>query len=294
MQMAIPRGRVNYEPNSLGVDSPREVGPKGPAFRSFQGEEDGTRGRIRSESFADHYSQARMFYRSQSEIEQAHIASALVFELSKVEHPHVREAIVRHLRRIEESLAKRVAMGLGMSALPAPATPAAAVKTMKPSPATALIGKMKATLEGRTVGILVNDGSDAKKVAAIQKAVLAAGATPKLVAPKVSGIKLTDGSTPSMDGQLAGTPSVVFDAVAVILSATGAKQLSTEGAAVDFVRDAFGHLKAIAVDAGGADLLRAAGVDPDDAVIPAERVNAFIAAAKTRAWTREPNVRTLA
>ena len=96
------------------------------------------------------------------------------------------------------------------------------------------------------------------------------------------------------DGQLAGTPSVVFDAVAVILSEDGAKTLSTEGAAIDFVRDAFGHLKAIAVDQGGQALLKAANVGRDAGVVDASNKDAFIAAAKTRQWAREKSVRTLA
>ncbi len=96
------------------------------------------------------------------------------------------------------------------------------------------------------------------------------------------------------DGQLAGTPSVLFDAVAVILSEEGGKQLSMESAAVDFVRDAFGHLKAIAIDKGGMALLEKANIDPDAGVVNASDAGKFIAMAKTRQWDREKSVRTLA
>src|ERR1035441_2241119 len=116
MQMEQPAGRVAYEPNSLSPNSPREA--PAPGFHSAGVTETGEKGRIRAESFADHYSQARQFYLSQSAYEQAHIASALVFELSKVEHPHIRLAMVGHLRHIEEDLAKRVATGLALSQLP--------------------------------------------------------------------------------------------------------------------------------------------------------------------------------
>ena len=116
----------------------------------------------------------------------------------------------------------------------------------------------------------------------------------KIIAPKVGGTKLTDGSMLAADGQLAGTPSVLFDAVAVILSDEGAKALSTEGAAIDFVRDAFGHLKAIAVDKGGRALLEMANVAMDVGIVDAKDNDAFIAAAKTRQWDREKSVRTLA
>jgi catalase len=290
MQTEVPKGRVAYEPNSLAADSPRET-PKG--FHSAVVRENGDKVRVRSESFADHYSQARMFYRSQTKPEQAHIASALVFELSKVEHAHIREKMVGHLRHIEENLAARVADGLAMPKIPNAPETATRVTNMALSPAVQIIGKMKETLEGRAIGILIADGSDAAQVKAISKAAKAEGASVKIVAPKIAA-KLSDGSNINADGQLAGTPSVIFDAVAVILSAEGAKMLSTEGAAIDFVRDAFGHLKAIAIDAGGASLLKAAGVAKDSGVVDAADRKAFIAAAMTRQWDREPKVRTLA
>jgi catalase len=110
----------------------------------------------------------------------------------------------------------------------------------------------------------------------------------------VGGVELADGSKLAADGQLAGTPSVLFDAVAVVLSDEGARALSKESAAVDFVRDAFGHLKAIAVDKGGRVLLRTANVGQDAGVVNANDKDAFIAAAKTRQWDREKSVRTLA
>ena len=292
MQMGQPTGRVAYEPNTLSVNSPRETPAKG--FHSAAVTETGEKGRIRSESFADHYSQARQFYLSQTVYEQAHIASALVFELSKVEHLHVREAMVGHLRHIDQDLAKRVAAGLALDKMPDAPPAAVPVQEMKPSPALQTIGKMKDTLMGRAIGILIADGSDGAVIKKIKKAATDAGATVKIVAPKVGGTKLADGSMLLADGQLAGTPSVLFDAVAVILSEDGAKALSMESAAIDFVRDAFGHLKAIAVDKGGQALLKIANVGQDAGVVNVNDPSAFIAAAKTRQWAREKLVRTLA
>ena len=292
MQMEQPVGRVAYEPNSLSEDSPRETPIRG--FRSFAGTETGEKGRIRAESFADHYSQARQFYISQTQYEQAHIASALVFELSKVEHPHVREAMVAHLRIIDEDLARRVADGLGFESLPDAAVPAAPVQELEPSPALQIIGKMKDTLMGRSIGILVADGSDGSLIKKVKKAGTEAGATVKVVAPKVGGAKLADGSLLAADGQLAGTPSVLFDAVVVVLSEEGAKELSMDSAAVEFVRDAFGHLKAIAADKGGQALLKQANVGSDAGVVDTTDIDAFISAAKTRQWDREASVRKLA
>ena len=292
MQMEQPVGRVAYEPNSLSQTSSRETPVSG--FHTAAVTETGEKGRIRAESFADHYSQARQFYRSQTAYEQAHLASALVFELSKVEHVHVREAMVGHLRHIEQDLANRVAAGLAMSKMPDAPPAAAPVREMNPSPALQIIGKRKDTLMGRAIGILIADGSDGAVIKKIKKSATDAGANVKIVAPRVGGAKLADGSLLPADGQLAGTPSVLFDAVAVILSDGGAKVLSKENAAIDFVRDAFGHLKAIAVDKGGRSLLKVANVEQDPGVVDASNPGAFIAAAKTRQWDREKSVRTLA
>lgn len=292
MQMQLPKGRVSYEPNSLSEDSPREV--PGQGFRSAPINERGEKGRIRPESFADHYSQARQFFVSQSKHEQAHMASALVLELSKVEHIHIRERMVGHLRHIDENFAKRVATGLALTAMPAAPNAASPVKKLPPSPALQIIGKMKDTLEGRAVGILIADGSDATLLKKISKAAKDAGALVKIIAPKIGGAKLADGTLQDADGQLAGTPSVLFDAVAILLSEAAAAKLTEEGAAMDFVRDAFGHLKAIAADSGAQILLDKAQIKQDPGVVAAANVKAFIAAAKTRQWDREPSVRTLA
>ncbi|NTW29170.1 MAG: catalase [Coriobacteriia bacterium] len=291
MQMAVPSGRTNYEPQSLEPDRPLES-PHGFASAAVSIDH-GLKRRIRPASFADHYSQPRQFYRSQSPAEQAHIVSAYVFELSKVQTPHVREAIVGHLRNIDASLAKRVATGLNMATLPAAPQAAAHIQDLAKSPPLGLISKMKDTLKGRSVGILIANGSDSAAIDAIRKAAHAAGAVVKVVAPKIGEVKLGGGKSEVIENQLAGTPSVIFDAVAVILSDVSAKQLAKEGAAVDFVRDAFGHLKAIAADEGAKALLKTAGVTADAGVIDAADPKAFIKAAKTRQWAREPKVRTL-
>ena len=291
MQMQVPKGRVNYEPSSLDPASARENPAAG--FRSASVSESGERGRIRAETFADHYSQPRLFFRSQTRPEQAHIAAAFTFELSKVATAHVREAIVGHLRHVDESLAQRVADGLAMDTLPTAPKAAVPPIDMPLSPPLQIIGKMKDTLQGRAVGILIADGSDGAVVEAVRKAASSAGASVRIVAPKVGGVKLANGRKLAADGQLAGTPSIVFDAVAVILSEEGARVLAKEAAAIDFVRDAFGHLKAIGVDAGGRALLKIAGARPDAGVVEAGDTRAFIAAAKTRQWKREPSVRTL-
>jgi catalase len=292
MQMQRPKGRVAYDPSSLQGDTPRET-PQG--FRSHATPaDDGVKGRLRPESFADHYSQARLFFRSQTPPEQAHLASALVFELSKVETVAVRERMVGHLQHIDASLAQRVADGLGMMKLP-PAPPLqVAPIDMPPSPALQIIGKMKPTLKGRTVGILIHDGSDAALLKGLRKAAEADGATVKIVAPKVGGATLDDGKHLPADGQLAGTPSIVFDAVAVLLSPEAGRQLAKDSAAIDFVANAWAHLKAIAWDEGAQPLLKAGNVGRDAGVVEASDHKGFVAAGRTRQWDREKKLRMLA
>lgn len=292
MQMVKSSGRTSYEPNTLSADSPREQPISG--FQSAKIEEKGAKSRIRAESFADHYSQARQFYRSQTVYEQAHLASALVFELSKVEHPHIRAAIVGHLRNIEEDLAQRVASSLGMNEMPPTPTAASAVQNLDVSPALQLIGNMKDTLEGRVVGVLVASGSDAASIEAVQQAVTLEGAKVKLISAKIGHVKLADNSLLKIDGQLAGSSSVMFDAIAIILSDQASLSLGKEAAAIDFVRDAYGHLKAIGVDKGGEALLKTAGIKQDAGIMTIDCLDRFIAAAKTRQWDREASIRTLA
>ena len=291
-QMQVHAGRVSYEPNSLSPDAPRASREQG--FRHFRGHvgDDG-KGRIRPESFADHYSQPRQFYRSQTVVEQAHIASAIVFELSKVETPHIRSAIVGHLRHIDEDLAQRVANGLGMVELPAAPQPAAPVQDLPPSPALQILGKMKDTLEGRVVGILVSEGSDDAMLAKLRKAVENAGARVKVVAPRV-GVRLKDGTQLAADGQLAGTPSLVFDAVASILAPEEGEKLAGNAVAVEWFANAYAHLKAIAACKGTQVILTKANVEADAGVVAIEDVEGFVHAAKLRQWAREPKVRDLA
>jgi len=291
MKMQPQKGRTAYDPQSLDPDATRASLKTG--FHSAAVQAEGAKSRIRAESFADHYSQARMFYRSQSDVEQAHLASALVFELSKVETEHVRLAVVSQLRTVDESLAKRVADGLGLKSLPAAVKPVVPVQDLALSPALRIIDRMKNTLEGRAIGILIADGSNNESINAMKSALDKAGASVKLVAQK-RGVTLKDGSYVTADGQLAGTPSIVFDGVVSILPMAEAEKLAQEAAAVDWFRDAFGHLKAIAACKGTHKILEAAGIKPDAGVVAPEQVQAFIKLAKTRQWQREPTLRTLA
>ncbi len=150
-----PQGRANYEPNSWGKNGgPRENPEKG--FQSYAEDMDGQKGRYRSETFADHYSQARQFYLSQTAIEQGHIADAFVFELSKVETLAIRERIVSHLLNVDDDLAGKVADGLGLKSKPKAADAARPTITdLKMSNKLSIIENGPDSFKGRKLGVLL-------------------------------------------------------------------------------------------------------------------------------------------
>ncbi|EGF89185.1 catalase HPII [Asticcacaulis biprosthecium C19] len=296
MQMTVPKGRANYEPNSLSengeVSGPRECPMTG--FKTFVAadgqEEQGDKLRVRPDLFADHYSQARLFWLSQTESEQAHIASSFVFELSKVGIAAVQARMVANLRNVDDGLAQRVADGMNIP-LPKKNPAAREPVDLPASDALSIQKNAKPMLEGRQFGILIADGSDAAAIAKVKKAIVDAGGKAVIVAPKVGGAKLSDGKDMKADGQLAGSPSQLYDGVAVVLSDDGTKALLKESAAVEWLTNAYVHLKAIGHTTESHPLLKKAGVEHDAGVV---LLDDFVGAAGTRYYDREPKVRTLA
>ncbi len=293
MAMHNPKGRVNYEPNSWGPThgGPREDPVRG--FNSFEENADGAKRRLRPESFADHYSQARQFLLSQTPIEQKHIGDALVFELSKVERPDIRSRVVSHLLNIDDGLAQTVANGLGLP-LPHPARAARpTIAGLPPSDRLSIVKNGPADFKGRKLGILLSDGADAMIVKALLAAVDAEGAVYEVVAPKIGGVTLSDGTKIGARHKIDGGPSVLFDAIAIIVSAEGAALLSIDAAAKGFVSDAFTHCKYIGFTAEAEPLLVKAGIatDLDKACITLGTTgdtDSFIAACRAlRHWPRE-------
>lgn len=293
MQMQIPKGRANYEPNSLD-QSGEDPGPRASdqGFRSvaYLADPEPEKRRIRAESFADHFSQARQFFQSQTEIEQNHIVAALVFELSKVQLPHVRARVVGQLRNIGDDLAQRVADGLGM---PLPDAIAPAKKPVKTGVSDALsILKKNSPVAGRCLGILVSEGADGAVVEALRAAAQKAKASVKIIAPKVGGVTLADGTQLTADEKIDGAPSVLFDAIALVLSEVGAQTLTGEKAALDFVSDAWAHCKAIGHTEEAQTLLDKAGVIADAFVIClSKRPGKLVDHLSTRHWDREASVK---
>lgn len=294
MAMRNPTGRANYQPNSWG-DGPRESPQRG--FNSFADVEEGPKQRIRAASFADHYSQARQFFRSQTAVEQGHIANALTFELSKVEKPTIRERMVSHLLNIDAEMGATVAGKLGIRNLPSPADAAVPVRDdLSPSPALSIIENGPDRFEGRKVGVLVSDGADDDLLKSLGAALVAEGATMEVIAPRVEGAKTAGGGRIEAKHMLGGGPSVLFDAVAIVVSEEGARQLSEVAAARDFIADAFAHCKFIAYVEAALPLLAKGGIGDslDEGMHLLEKASdasVFVRALGTlRVWSREPKV----
>ncbi|MBA3237121.1 MAG: catalase [Parachlamydiaceae bacterium] len=294
MAMTNPKGRVNYEPNSWN-DAPRESPEKG--FQSFPAKESGLKVRERSEKFSDHYSQARQFYISQTEMEQGHIANSLIFELSKVQTPAIRLRVVTHLPNIDEKLAERVAQGLGLQEKIVPIKPAREpLKDLKPSKALSIALNPPKTFNGRKVGIVVTDGVDDSFLDALISQIEAEKATFEIIALTVAGVTTLKGKKVPADQIIEGAPSVLYDAVALLPSSEGIKVLARHPAARQFVSDAFTHLKFISYNSNVKSLFEKVGImsELDNGCIEFSEMNdvkKFIQACRDiRFWEREPLV----
>ena len=240
MQTAHRKGRVNYEPNGWG-EGPRADPLDG--YVSFQAPVAGEKARLRPASFADHYSQARQFYVSQTASEQGHMQSALVFELSKCAEPAIRMRMVAHLLNIDADFAQKVADRLGIDELPRPAPTTQSTRTdLKPSPALSIQQNAPESFKGRVMGVMLTDGFDGGLLAELEKQLANGGALIKILAPKVGGVLCSKNNLHAVDEKIGSAPSVLFDAISVL---PGRDDLSANPAAVDFVKDAYVHCKFI-------------------------------------------------
>lgn len=264
-RQAVHRGRVSYEPNSLGGGCPFQAGAQG--FVSFPEPVEGHELRVKPPKFAEHYRQATLFYESQTDVEKAHIAAAFRFELSKVTVPAIRERTVSMLRNASEELARKVAEGLGMDTLPPPmATVSKSTQATSPqrSPALSMTTRPgDGGVRTRRVAILVADGVDAAAVALLRQALEGEGAVVKLVGPRIGAIGGVAPPGLQADASLETEPSVLFDGVIVIGGERCVQVLMGDGRALEFVRDQFRHGKPILAIGEAHRLLALAGLPQD-------------------------------
>jgi catalase len=270
-RQAIHRGRAAYEPNSLGGGCPFQAGARG--FTSFPEHiaEDKVRGK--PELFADHYSQARLFFQSQSPVEQAHIANAFRFELTRVQTPAVRERVVALLANVDHTLVAAVAGGLGIEVpAPLPLATDAPIPEYQPSPALSLLSRPGETgIRTRRVAILVGHGVDGAAVRSIYADLIASGAVPRLVGSTLGKVKAGDGAMLDVEITLETGPSVLYDAVVVPDGQAAIDTLGRDGHALEFLRDQYRHCKPILALGAGPGLLEKANIPaalPDGSADP--------------------------
>ena len=302
-RQAIPRGRVAYEPNSLGGGCPYQAGSAG--FMSFPQPVEHHKVRGKPEKFAEHYNQARLFWDSQSDVEKQHIVRAYRFELTKVQTVAIRERVVAQLRNVAEELAQAVGDGLGMSDLPAPLP-----KMLKRSPKGEISTSMALSLlarpgedgiKTRRVAVLVADGVDGASAIAIHEALTEEGAVPRFVGIKMGRVQAIEGQPIEIEVSMEAAPAVVWDAMVVPDGESAADILSQSGHALEFLKDQYRHCKPILLLGAARDLIETAGIpaklqngkqDPGlllvDAADAGAAVTTFVTAlAKHRHFERE-------
>ncbi|WP_373369396.1 catalase HPII [Pseudomonas chlororaphis] len=295
----IDKGRASYEPNSIDGGWPKETPPAAEdgGFESYNERIDAHKIRQRSPSFSDHFSQARLFFKSMSTHEQEHIIAAYSFELGKVEREWIRARQVNEiLANIDLELAKRVAQNLGL-----PVPKAGTVEVPEPaldhSPSLSQANLLSGDIKTRKVAILAANGVDGKAIDALKKALQAEGAHAKLLGPTSAPVTTADGKSLPVDASMEGLPSVAFDAVFVPGGAKSVQALSGDGVALHYLLEAYKHLKAIALQGEAQQLLDVLKLEVDAGLIvggDAKALKAFFnAIAHHRVWEREPKVKAI-
>ena len=295
MRQTINRGKVSYEPNSIGGGCPMQARSAAGGFTTFPEGTEGTKIRARSEKFFDHFSQASMFVMSQSPAEKDHMVEALRFELGKVERLPIRQRMVALLELIDEDLAMRVAAGLGFPEIPRldlpvnhsipgdadpdAVQPRAKQREIMPSPALSMLNTVKDKVATRRIAILAADGVDMASVKQMKEAIEQNGGAAKIVAPRLGTLIGGNGDAALIDFSLLTTSSVLFDAVYVPGGPASVAALTAERDAIEFVTEAYRHCKPIAATSDGTGFLRACPGVLEEEADPATGVLATSAAA---------------
>ena len=295
----IDKGRASYEPNSIDGGWPKETPPaaRDGGFESYPERIDANKIRQRSESFGDHFSQARLFFNSMSKYEKEHIIAAYSFELGKVEREHIRIRQVNEiLANIDLELAARVAGNLGLPK-PKAATVAPRKTDLVRSPALSQANLLSGDIKTRKVAILAANGVDGEALAALKKLLAREGAHAKVLGPTSAPVSTVQGQSLAVDASMEGSPSVAFDAVFVPGGAASVQALSGDGVALHYLLEAYKHLKAIALHGEAKQLLEVLHLQADEGLIvgdDAKVLKAFVAAmAKHRVWDREERAKAV-
>lgn len=273
MRQTINKGRTSYSPNSLGGGCPFQAKAVEGGFNTYAERIDAKKIRERSRSFFDHFSQAKLFFNSQSEPEKNHIVDALRFELGKVETIAIRERMLGILSQIDKGLASQVSHGIGVKvpkipeypmnhSIPADADPASyqpiiVEGSLAKSEALSMENTVKNSIRTRKIAILIADGVNQDSLQAVQEAIVAEGAMVDLVAPKLGYIISADDKEIEVQKSFLTTASIFYDGVYVPGGTNCVATLEADPDAIHFLNEAFKHCKAIAVDLDALQVLQA-------------------------------------
>jgi catalase len=281
MRQTVNRGQISYEPNSLKGGCPFQAGQDMSGFTSYAERVDARKIRERSASFMDHFSQATLFFRSQSQPERNHIINALRFELGKVETPPIRERMLFLLAQVDKTLAAKVAEGLGATvpakldkpmnmSIPADVDPKKVQprRTTQGQPTEAFTSLSMIdnpnfpakTIKTRKIAFLVADGFDDDSVLEMKKTLMTAGALAMTVAPRLGTLTGAEGTVIKADFSFLTGSSVLFDAIYVPGGDASVASLKAELEAANFLNEAYKHCKAISASGAGLELLESAGI----------------------------------
>jgi catalase len=265
-RQAVARGRVAYEPNSLGGGCPFQAGVAGfvsfpKAIEPYNSPIDKVRGK--PEKFAEHYTQARLFFDSQTEVEKTHIIGAFRFELSRVTVPAIRSRMLSSLLNVSKDLARAVAAGLGMElpeAMPR-AIKSAPKSEVSASPALSLMALPgNGGIATRKVAILIANGLEGETISSLIDALATAGAVTRLVSSRLGTVTSESGEPFEVDATFENSPCVLFDAVVLPAGPEAVSTLMSDGHTLDFVKDQYRHCKTLLVLGGSSALLEKAGI----------------------------------
>lgn len=302
MQNNVFKGKAVYSPNSIGGGCPYQAKAAQGGYVTYNTKVEGNVIRARSKSFFDHFSQAKLFFNSQSEPEKMHIKNAISFELSKVKSPEIRQRMVNNLTNVDMGMAQYVAAKLGLpkptkvvpvenhqmpaDGNPADYTPVIKKPVVAKSDALSMVNTIKNTIKTRCIAVLIADGVDAVMFNNIKKRITDKGGKIKSIAPALGAVAANNGTMIAIDQTLFNTASVLFDAVYIPGGKKSIATLATEPDAIHFIAEAYKHCKAIGYDNDASEMIDLAGIEIDDFVC--DNISKFInALSQHRIWTRE-------
>jgi catalase len=259
MRQRILDTQANYHPNSIAAGCPVLASAR-QGYVHFPEKVSGEKTRQRSESFADHFSQAALFYDSLSTAEKRHLIAALQFEVGKVERLPIRQRVVTLLANVDTDLARAVAQAVGV-AEPAPVPKPVNTKLgITTAPSVSQERMPKTSIATRKIAVLVSDGFSARQLDPVAKALQAAGAEIELVSPKLGLVKTAEGGDMEATKNFVTASSILYDAVLVPGGKASVDTMKLLGYPLSFLREAYHHAKAVGATGEAIDLLVATGM----------------------------------